>query len=71
MKQTSNMGSQIHFLQHNPFCEGKIHGTLTKEFKNDIRKRDAWFMSSVHLQTQENAKSAHFEFQQNGFATSL
>jgi len=73
MKQTSNTNTrgQIHFLQQYLFCEDKIHGNLMKKFKNDISKRDAWFMSSVHLWTQQNARSAHFEFQQSGYATSL
>jgi len=61
----------MHFLQQHLFCEGKTYGTLMKEFNNDISKRYAWFMSSVHLQTQQNTKSAHFEFQQSGSATSL
>jgi len=71
MKQTSNTGAQIHFLQQNLFCEGKTQGTLMKKFKNDISKSDARFKSSVHLWTQQNAKSAHFYFQQSGSATSL
>jgi hypothetical protein len=64
MKQTSNTntGGQIHFLQQHLFCEGKIHGTLMREFKNDISKRDARFMSSVHLWTSKMSKVPTLSF---------